>query len=45
MGSNTVAFDHIRAPPASIALAARVPLLPGAVEVVFVDLDSTHRQV
>jgi Transposase DDE domain group 1 len=28
-----------------IALAGRVPLLPGAGEVVFVDLDSTHRQV
>jgi hypothetical protein len=28
-----------------IALAGRVPLLPGADEVVFVDLDSTHRQV
>jgi hypothetical protein len=28
-----------------IALAERVPLLPGAEEVVFVDLDSTHRQV
>jgi hypothetical protein len=28
-----------------IALAARVPLLPGAQEVVFVDIDSTHRQV
>jgi hypothetical protein len=28
-----------------IALAARVPLLPGAEAVVFVDLDSTHRQV
>jgi Transposase DDE domain group 1 len=28
-----------------IALAARVPLLPGADQVVFVDLDSTHRQV
>jgi hypothetical protein len=28
-----------------IALADRVPLLPGADEVVFVDLDSTHRQV
>src|SRR5947199_2327452 len=28
-----------------IALAERVPLLPGAQEVVFVDLDSTHRQV
>ena len=28
-----------------IALADRVPLLPGAQEVVFVDLDSTHRQV
>jgi hypothetical protein len=28
-----------------IALAARAPLLPGAQEVVFVDLDSTHRQV
>jgi hypothetical protein len=30
---------------ALIALAARVPLLPGAEEVVFVDVDSTHRQV
>jgi hypothetical protein len=30
---------------ALIALAERVPLLPGADEVVFVDLDSTHRQV
>jgi hypothetical protein len=30
---------------ALIALAERVPLLPGAQEVVFVDLDSTHRQV
>jgi hypothetical protein len=29
----------------SIRLAERVPLLPGADEVVFVDLDSTHRQV
>lgn len=28
-----------------INLAGRVPLLPGADEVVFVDLDSTHRQV
>jgi hypothetical protein len=28
-----------------IALAERAPLLPGADEVVFVDLDSTHRQV
>jgi hypothetical protein len=28
-----------------IALAQRTPLLPGADEVVFVDLDSTHRQV
>ena len=28
-----------------IALARRVPLLPGAEQVVFVDLDSTHRQV
>jgi hypothetical protein len=28
-----------------IALAARVPLLPGADQVVFIDLDSTHRQV
>src|ERR671939_154710 len=28
-----------------IALAARVELLPGAEQVVFVDLDSTHRQV
>jgi hypothetical protein len=27
------------------ALAGRAPLLPGADEVVFVDLDSTHRQV
>jgi hypothetical protein len=30
---------------ALIALAERVALLPGADEVVFVDLDSTHRQV
>jgi hypothetical protein len=30
---------------ALIALAERVELLPGADEVVFVDLDSTHRQV
>ncbi|HEX5406378.1 MAG TPA: IS1380 family transposase [Pseudonocardiaceae bacterium] len=30
---------------ALIALAQRVPLLPGAQEVVFVDVDSTHRQV
>lgn len=30
---------------ALIALAVRVSLLPGADEVVFVDLDSTHRQV
>ncbi len=30
---------------ALIALAGRVELLPGAGEVVFVDLDSTHRQV
>jgi hypothetical protein len=30
---------------ALIALAERTPLLPGADEVVFVDLDSTHRQV
>ncbi len=30
---------------ALIALAGRAPLLPGAGEVVFVDLDSTHRQV
>ena len=30
---------------ALIALAARAPLLPGADQVVFVDLDSTHRQV
>ncbi len=30
---------------ALIGLAERVPLLPGADEVVFVDLDSTHRQV
>jgi hypothetical protein len=30
---------------ALITLAQRVPLLPGADEVVFVDLDSTHRQV
>jgi hypothetical protein len=30
---------------ALIALAGRVSLLPGADEVVFVDLDSTHRQV
>jgi hypothetical protein len=28
-----------------VALAQRVPLLPGADEVVFVDVDSTHRQV
>jgi hypothetical protein len=28
-----------------IALAQRAPLLPGADGVVFVDLDSTHRQV
>lgn len=28
-----------------VALAGRVDLLPGAEEVVFVDLDSTHRQV
>ena len=28
-----------------IALAQRAPLLPGAQEVVFLDLDSTHRQV
>jgi hypothetical protein len=28
-----------------IALTQRTPLLPGAQEVVFVDLDSTHRQV
>jgi hypothetical protein len=28
-----------------IGLAQRVPLLPGAQQVVFVDLDSTHRQV
>jgi hypothetical protein len=28
-----------------IALAERTPLLPGAEQVVFVDLDSTHRQV
>jgi len=28
-----------------IALAQRAPLLPGADELVFVDLDSTHRQV
>jgi hypothetical protein len=28
-----------------IALAERAPVLPGAEEVVFVDLDSTHRQV
>ena len=28
-----------------IALRGRVPLLPGAEQVVFVDLDSTHRQV
>jgi hypothetical protein len=27
-----------------IALAERAPLLPGAEEVVFVDLDSTHRR-
>jgi hypothetical protein len=30
---------------ALIALTERTPLLPGAEEVVFVDLDSTHRQV
>lgn len=30
---------------ALIALAERAPLLPGCDEVVFVDLDSTHRQV
>ncbi len=30
---------------ALIALTERTPLLPGADEVVFVDLDSTHRQV
>jgi hypothetical protein len=30
---------------ALIALADRAPLLPGAEEVVFVDLDSTHREV
>jgi hypothetical protein len=30
---------------ALVALAQRAPLLPGADEVVFVDLDSTHRQV
>jgi Transposase DDE domain group 1 len=30
---------------ALITLAQRAPLLPGAEEVVFVDLDSTHRQV
>jgi hypothetical protein len=30
---------------ALIRLAERAPLLPGAEEVVFVDLDSTHRQV
>jgi hypothetical protein len=30
---------------ALVALAQRVPLLPGADEVVFLDLDSTHRQV
>lgn len=30
---------------ALVALAERTPLLPGAEEVVFVDLDSTHRQV
>ncbi|HEX5118815.1 MAG TPA: IS1380 family transposase [Pseudonocardiaceae bacterium] len=30
---------------ALITLAERVPLLPGGDEVVFVDLDSTHRQV
>ena len=30
---------------ALIALMERAPLLPGAQEVVFVDLDSTHRQV
>jgi hypothetical protein len=28
-----------------VALAERAPLLPGADEVVFVDIDSTHRQV
>lgn len=28
-----------------IALAAKTPLLPGSDQVVFVDLDSTHRQV
>ena len=28
-----------------MALAKRAPLLPGAEEVVFVDLNSTHRQV
>ena len=28
-----------------IALAAQTPLLPGAEQVVFVDMDSTHRQV
>ena len=28
-----------------IRLAGRVPVLPGAQEVVFVDIDSTHRQV
>src|SRR5215216_2986089 len=28
-----------------IALAEQTPLLPGSQEVVFVDLDSTHRQV
>jgi hypothetical protein len=27
-----------------IALGERAPLLPGAEEVVFVDLDSTHRR-
>lgn len=30
---------------ALIALAGRVPLLPGSDEVVFVDIDSTHRRV
>src|SRR5439155_3506959 len=30
---------------ALIALADRAPLLPGSDQVVFVDLDSTHRQV
>jgi len=28
-----------------ITLADRTPLLPGSQEVVFVDIDSTHRQV